>query len=128
MRSEIHKGLFYVRKEASIYLIWMCTQLWVFQGIPFHVAYGMVNLYRNSQKNEKKVYSAVDMVAFSLTNNTLIIIYCWVTAQSTAQGHLRAFHNFKFRIQVEYNTKHAHYTNVKHTNIIQKVAPSVSLW
>ena len=29
--------------------------------------------------------------------------------------------------QVEYNTKHAHYINVKHTNIIRKLVPSVSL-
>ena len=43
-----------------------------------------------------------------------IIIYCWLTAQSTAQGHLRVFHKFKFHTQVDYNTKHAHYTNVKH--------------
>ena len=35
-----------------------------------------------------------------------------VIAQSTAQGHLRAFHKFKFCTQVEYNTKHAHYINV----------------
>ena len=29
--------------------------------------------------------------------------------------------------QVEHNTKHAHYINVKHTNIIRKVVPSVLL-
>ena len=65
----------------------------------------------------------------------LFIIYCWlvviviviVIAQSTAQGHPRAFHKFTFRTQVEYNTKHAHYINVKHTNIIRKVVPSASL-
>ena len=56
-----------------------------------------------------------------------LFIYCWLIAQSSAQGHLRAFHKFKFRTQVEYNTKHAHYINVKHTNIIRKVVPSVSL-
>ena len=37
-------------------------------------------------------------------DHIIIIIYCWlikVIAQSTAQGHLRAFHKFKFRTQVE---------------------------
>ena len=29
--------------------------------------------------------------------------------------------------QVEYDTKHAHYMNVRHTNIIRKVVPLVSL-
>ena len=57
----------------------------------------------------------------------IIIIYCWLIARSTAQGHLRAFHKLKFRTQVEYNTKHAHYIHIKHTNIIRKVVPSVSL-
>ena len=52
-------------------------------------------------------------------NQRFFYIYCWLIAQSTAQGHLRAFHKFKFCTQVEYNTKHAHYTNVKH--IIRKV-------
>ena len=46
-----------------------------------------------------------------------VFIYCWLIAQSTAQGHLRAFDKFKFCTQVEYNTKHAHYINVKHANI-----------
>ena len=43
-----------------------------------------------------------------------LFIYCWLIAQSSAQTHLRAFHKFKFRTQVEYNTKHAHYINAKH--------------
>ena len=54
-------------------------------------------------------------------------MYCWLIALSTAQGQLRAFHKFKFCTQVEYNTKHAHYINIKHTNIIRKVVPLVSL-
>ena len=29
--------------------------------------------------------------------------------------------------EVEYNTNNAHFTNVKHTNIIQKLVPSVLL-
>ena len=42
-------------------------------------------------------------------------------------GHLRAFYKFKFRTQVEYNTKQAHYINVKDTNISRKVVPSVCI-
>ena len=63
----------------------------------------------------------------SSSSSMNIIIYCWLIAQSTVQGHLRAFHTFKFRTQVEYNTKHAHDIHEKHTNIIRKVVPSVSL-
>ena len=68
-------------------------------------------------------------VHFKYDKTIYLFIYCWliVIAQSTAQGHLRAFHKFKFCIQVKYNTKHAHYINVKHINIIRKVVPSVSL-
>ena len=47
----------------------------------------------------------------------LLLAYSIHIAQSTTQGHT----------QVEYNTKHAHYINIKHTNIIQKVVPSVLL-
>ena len=50
-------------------------------------------------------------------------ICCWLIARSTAQGHLRAVHKFKFRTQVEYNTKHAHDMKAKHTNIIPKGSP-----
>ena len=64
---------------------------------------------------------------FLLSACFILFIYCWLIAQSTAQGHLTAFHKFKFHTQVQYNTKHAHYINVKHTNIIQKIVPSVSL-
>ena len=56
----------------------------------------------------------------------LLFIYCWLIAQSVAQSHHRAFHKFLFCTQVEYNTKHAHYINVNHTNIIRKLVPSVS--
>ena len=38
---------------------------------------------------------------------------------STAQGRFRAYHRFKYHI-VEYDTKHAHYTNIKHN---PKVSP-----
>ena len=38
-------------------------------------------------------------------------------AQSTAQDHLRVFTSSNIA-QIEYNTKHAHYINVKHTHII----------
>ena len=57
----------------------------------------------------------------------IIIIYCWLIAQSPARGRLRAFSQVKFRTQIEYNTKHAYDIHVKHTNIIRKVVPSVSL-
>ena len=33
-----------------------------------------------------------------------LLIYCWLIAKSTAQGHLRAFHKFKFHTQIEYKT------------------------
>ena len=52
-----------------------------------------------------------------LANRKDLFIYCWLIAQSTAQGHLGAFHKFKFCTQLEYNTKQAHYINVKHTNM-----------
>ena len=56
----------------------------------------------------------------------LVLAYT-VIAQSTAQGHLRASFTSSNFAQVEYNTKHAHNINVKHTNMIQKLVPSVSL-
>ena len=61
----------------------------------------------------------------SINQSMYLFIYCWLIAQSTAQGHLWAFYKFKFRTHVEYNTKHAHYINVKHTNLIRKEVPSV---
>ena len=36
----------------------------------------------------------------------VIIIYCWLIAQSTAQSHLGAFHKFKFCKQVEYKLQY----------------------
>ena len=71
-----------------------------------------------------------NMYTRSGIRHNIIIYYlllAYVIAQSTAQGHLRAFHKFKFRTQVEHNTKHAHHINAKHTNTIRKVVPSVSL-
>ena len=49
------------------------------------------------------------------------------SSQVNRSGSPQAFHKFKFRTQVEYNSKHAYYINVKHTDIIRKVVPSVSL-
>ena len=34
----------------------------------------------------------------------IIIIYCWLIAQSTAQGHLRAFHKYKEAEEIHYYT------------------------
>ena len=53
----------------------------------------------------------------------------FIVGQSISGGSRspQGFSQVKFRTQVENNTKHAHYTNVKHTNVIQKVVPSVSL-
>ena len=85
-------------------------------------------LLRNAPSED---YSALETSFFELISILIIIIiiimYCWLTAQLTAQGHLRAFHKFKFRTQVGYNTKYAHYIHVNHTNIIRKAVPSVSL-
>ena len=44
-----------------------------------------------------------------------LFVYWRLIAPPTAQGHLRTF------------TKHAHYINIKHTNIIRKLVPSVLL-
>ena len=60
-------------------------------------------------------------------NALMIYLFLASSPVNSAQGHLRAFHKFKFRTQIEYSTKHAHYTHAKHTNVIRKLAPSVSL-
>ena len=47
--------------------------------------------------------------------------------QSTAQGHLRAFHEIKsYTSWIQYKTCTLH-KHVKHTNIIQKLVPSILL-
>ena len=50
-------------------------------------------------------------------NNTFfcLFVYWRLIAPSTTQGHLRAF------------TKHAHFINIKHINMIWKLVPSVLL-
>ena len=48
-------------------------------------------------------------------------------APSTAQGHLRAVFTGSNLIQVEYNTKHAHFIKVKYINIIRKLVSSALL-
>ena len=52
---------------------------------------------------------------------SIIIFYWRLIAPPTTQGHLRAFHKFKSHTSwLEYNTKHAHYINIKHN---LKVSP-----
>ena len=51
-----------------------------------------------------------------------LFIYWRLIDQSTAQGHLRAFHKFKSR-----NSWIQYKTCTLHTNIIRKLVPSVSL-
>ena len=80
------------------------------------------NTHTHTHTHTQNLYKSSLSLKFDI-----IIIYCWLIAQSTAQGHRRAFHKFKFCTKVEYNTKHAHYIKLKHTNIIQKVVPSVSV-
>ena len=86
--------------------------------------------------NIKQVRTCVMLIDIVINDVSKKIFICLfiqlltpLLAQSTAQGHLGAFHKCKFSTQVEYNTKHAHYMNVKlkHTNIIRKVIPSVLL-
>ena len=50
------------------------------------------------------------------------LISSFAFAQSTAQRHLRAFTKSNLA-EVENNTKHAHFTSVKHINIIRKLIP-----
>ena len=61
-----------------------------------------------------------------------LFIYWRLKAQSTAQGHLKAslllYIYSKLNLtEVENNTKHAYFTNIKHINIIRKLVPSVLL-
>ena len=57
-----------------------------------------------------------------------LFIYRRLKAQSTSQGYVTSGLFTKLNLtQVENNTKHAHFTNVKHVNIIRKFVPSVFL-
>ena len=81
-----------------------------------------------------KTVNDANLVIFPATCVTLLSVYLlmyllkalYVTAQSTAQGHSGLFTSSNLA-QVEYNTKHAHYINVKYTNINRQLVPSVSL-
>ena len=63
----------------------------------------------------------------SLTLDDSFLTYWRRIAQSTAHGHLRAFHEVKSYISlIQYKTN-ACFTNVKHINIIRKLALSILL-
>ena len=62
---------------------------------------------------------------FCGTKIYLLFIYWRLIAQSTAQGHLKAFDNLKFL--TKQNMHIIIYTNIKHINIIRKLVPSALL-
>ena len=63
---------------------------------------------------------ACEPLGLLLFHRKLFILFYWrFIAQSTAQGHLRAFTSSNLA-RVEYGTKHARFMNVKHTNIIRR--------
>ena len=62
------------------------------------------------------------------TRTIYFFIYWRLIAQSTATGWPQGFFTKLNLTQVEYNSKHAHVTNVKHVNIIiWKWVPSILL-
>ena len=66
---------------------------------------------KRSRRSEATKWEITDVI-----KARVCLFVCWrLIAPPTAQGHLGAF------------TEHAHYTNIKHTNIIQKLVPSVLL-
>ena len=56
----------------------------------------------------------------------LAYTYSPVNRSASPRGFSQLVQISHTHTQIEYNTKHAHYINVKHTKIIGKVVPSVS--
>ena len=108
--------------------LWGCTlRTWTSCSPRTHkTAHGL----KPNRRMHRSCHFPLAIEVFEILKNYRVYLFISLLlaySPSTAQVHLRAFHKFKFRAPVEHNTKHAHYINVKHTNINQKVVPSGSL-